>query len=294
MLEFVKLKNGETISYREQGKNKGNKTFIMLHGNMTSSKHLDVFMEQISKDIHVIAPDLRGFGESSYNQPFDSLKELADDIVELAEALGVHQFIVGGWSTGGGIAMIIAGEYPERVEKLVLIESVGIKGYPIFKKDATGQPILTQLLTTKEELAEDAVQVLPLLNAYASKDKETLKMIWNSVIYTHKQPSREHYDEYLEDMLTQRNLIDVDYALMYFNISREHNGVTEGNGLAYTIKAETLILQGERDYVVPMAMAEGIKSALGDLARMVTGDWGHSPFIDDPKGTMNKINEFIG
>jgi len=291
MLKSVNLKNGETICYREQGQ--GNKTFIMLHGNMTSSKHLDVLMEHISKDIHIIAPDLRGFGESSYNQPFSSLKELADDIVELADFLKIDQFIIGGWSTGGGIAMIIAGENPKRVQKLVLVESVGILGYPIFKKDETGQPILTQLLTTKEELAEDPVQVLPLLNAYASKDKETLKMIWDSLIYTHNQPSGEHYDEYLEDMLTQRNLIDVDYALMYFNISNQHNGVTQGTGLVEAIKAKTLILQGERDYVVPMTMAEGIKAALGDLASMETGDWGHSPFIDDPIGIMAKINEFI-
>lgn len=291
MLKTVELKNGETIAYREQGH--GDQVFVMIHGNMTSSQHLDIFMDHMPEDIRIIAPDMRGFGGSSYKTPINSLMDFAGDIIELLDILSIDHYLLGGWSTGGGVAMEIAAERPEQVSHLVLVESVGTGGYPMFKKDAKGQPILTEFLTTKEDIAKDPVQVIPITTAYANKDKATLKVIWNSLIYTTNQPDDEKYDMYLDDMLTQRNLPDVDYALVHFNIGDISNGVEDGNGRVHLIKAKTLIFQGENDLVVPMNMGQSIKEGLGDLGTLVIGNWGHSPFIDAPEQLMNKIKEFI-
>ena len=41
---------------------------LFIHGNMTSSKHWDILMEAVSEDYTIIAPDLRGFGGSTYNK----------------------------------------------------------------------------------------------------------------------------------------------------------------------------------------------------------------------------------
>ena len=51
------------------------------------------------------------------------------------------------------------------------------------------------------------------------------RTVWNLLIYTHNQPEPDSYEKYLDDMLTQRNFVDVNYALITFNISDEHNGV---------------------------------------------------------------------
>jgi pimeloyl-ACP methyl ester carboxylesterase len=199
-----------------------------------------------------------------------------------------------GWSTGGGVIMQFAADYPDYVEKLVLIESVGTKGYPMFKKDTSGQPILTERLVTKAEIAADPVQVLPVLGAYATKNKELMRIIWNAAIYTHNKPEDELYEEYLEDMMTQRNLVDVDHALVHFNISNEHNGVVEGNGLAGKIQAPTLILQGDRDYVVPRQMAEDIAHGLGERGKLVIlENCGHCPLIDCMDTLVKNIIEFV-
>ena len=53
------------------------------------------------------------------------------------------------------------------------------------------------------------------------------RTVWNLLIYTHNQPEPDRYEKYLDDMLTQRNFVDVNYALITFNISDEHNGVVE-------------------------------------------------------------------
>lgn len=292
VINKVTLSNGETIGYREIGD--GNKILVLVHGNMTSSKHFEILMEELKEEYKLYAIDLRGFGVSSYNSRINSLKDFSEDLKEWVDIIGLKKFSLAGWSTGGGIIMQFAADHQEYVEKLVLIESVGIKGYPMFVKDENGQPILTQQIKTREEIEVDPIQVVPVLDAYANKNKEYMKMLWNMVIYTHNKPSEELYDEYVEDMFTQRNLVDVDYALVTFNISEEHNGVVEGNGLVNKIHVPTLVLQGDRDYVVPRYMGEGIAEGIGENAKLVIIEsCGHSPLIDAMAVLVSEIRQFV-
>ncbi|NBI07469.1 intracellular short-chain-length polyhydroxyalkanoate depolymerase [Senegalia massiliensis] len=290
-LKKLELDNGETLGYRESSS--GEKNLLLIHGNMTSSKHWDLLMENLPDDYKVYAIDLRGFGISTYNKEINSIKDFSEDVKLFVDKIGLEKFTVAGWSTGGGVAMQFSADYPEYVENLILLESVGVSGYPIFKKDEQGNPIIGEILKTKEEVAMDPIQVMPILNAYKNKDKETLKQIWEMTIYTHNKPNDSRYDDYLEDMLTQRNLVDVDYALLTFNISNKHNGVVEGNNLAEKIQVPTLIIQGDRDYVVPMEMAKGIKDAIGDNAVLkVIENSGHSPLIDNLDELIDSIIDF--
>jgi pimeloyl-ACP methyl ester carboxylesterase len=290
-LQYVKLANGETIAYRERAG--GTRSLVLLHGNMTSSVHWDVFMEALPSEYKVYAPDMRGFGESSYHTPVDSLHDFAMDIHEWTEKVGLLSFVLMGWSTGGGVAMDFAADHPEKVEKLILLSSVGTRGYPIFKKDEHGQPIMTQPLRTKEDISQDLVQVLPILRAYETRDKDMLRQIWEMLIYHDNKPDEERYDKYVEDMLTQRNLVDVDYALATFNISSEMTMMGQGNGKAAKITMPTLIISGKRDRVIPGQMAQDIKDDIGDNARIEYMDTGHSALIDDLPALVRIVTEFL-
>ncbi len=293
-IEFksVSLINGETLRYREVGS--GNKLLLLIHGNMTSSKHWQPVLEAMPEGYRMIAVDLRGFGISTYNTPVNSLMDFAEDIKEFVDLLGLTNFAIAGWSTGGGVAMEFVANYPGYANKLILLASVGYTGYPIYRKDASGQVIIGDLLKTKEEIAADPVQVIPILHAYANKDKETLKLVWNSLIYTHNQPDEATYDEYIDDMLTQRNLVDVDYALAHFNMSHEHNGVSEGSGRIDRIDIPTLVLWGKRDLVVPEYMATTTTAAIGENAQLVyLENSGHSPLIDDLDTLIQTWLEFL-
>lgn len=290
-LNSIRLNNGETLTYRKKGS--GDQTLLLIHGNMTSSQHFDVLMERIPEKYLVYAIDLRGFGGSSYHTPVDSLMDFADDVKSFVDIMKLTNVTMLGWSTGGGVAMSYAMTYSEDIAKLILLESVGITGYPMFKKDEQGQPIIGEFLKTKEEVAADPVQVLPILNAYAARDKETLRGIWNYLIYTGKKPNDAKYEVYLEDMLTQRNLVDVDYALLTFNISDSNNGVVQGNGGINKIKQPTLIFQGSNDLVVPQQMGDGIYEALKENATYKLHEYGHSLLIDDMDYLVENILEFI-
>ncbi|KAF0197026.1 MAG: alpha/beta hydrolase [Bacillota bacterium] len=274
------LPNGETMAYREAGA--GEKTLLLIHGNMSSSIHWDVLIEQLEGHFKVYAVDLRGFGDSTYNRPIDSIKDFADDVKAFVTLKGINQFAVAGWSTGGGVALELAAELPEQVIRVILLESVGVKGYPMFKKDAAGQPILTELIKTRDEIASDAVQVVPILAAYATGNCDLLKAVWNAVIYNRVQPEPARYERYLEGMLKQRNLVDVDYALITFNMTDEHNGVVGGSNRLNLVQGPVLVIQGELDYVVPASFGHDTANRLGNRAQLaLMPNCGHSPLTDD-------------
>jgi len=288
--EFKKIQIGnEVLAYREGGI--GTRNLLLIHGNMSSSAHFDHLMEALYDDFKIYAVDLRGFGHSSYHERFNSLKELSEDLEIFIDKLRLKEIEVLGWSTGGGIAMHLAIDNPDTVKRLILLESVGITGYPMFKKDASGQAILTELLMTKEDIEKDAVQVAPVLHAIENNDAAYYKMLWNAAIYTAgNQPKPEDYDYYIEEMLLQRNLVDIDYSLTRFNISHTHNGYSEGSGEIDKIKCPVLIIQGDKDIVVPMAMANGINAALKENSRLVIlENSGHNPLVDQ----LDKVVELI-
>lgn len=279
-INFYTCANGETIAYRKAG-TKG-PVVVLVHGNMSSSVHWQTTMEILENDFQLIVPDMRGFGDSSYINELNSLYDFGSDLLDLLKFLKVDTCSLVGWSTGGGVVLEMAAELKEKVKKVILLDSVGLTGYPMFKKDANYQPILTELLTKKEDIAVDPVQVLPIIAAYANRDKNMLKMIWNAVIYNMNQPSEADYELYLEAMLKQRNIVDVDYGLVVFNMTHDHNGVVNGSGRMDLITADIVILHGEKDMVVPVMYAHDMKKRFGKRAELVLFEnAGHSVITDD-------------
>jgi pimeloyl-ACP methyl ester carboxylesterase len=289
----VQLPNGETIAYLER--KGGHKKVLLIHGNMTSSKHWDLVLENMDPSYKLFAVDMRGFGLSSYNNKVTSIKDFSDDIFEFAKAISIDDFSIIGWSTGGAVAMQFVADNPGYCEKLVLLASASTRGYPFYGTKVDGMPDLENRLRTYEEIKLDYGKTIPFQYAYDTKDRNFLKMIWNSLIYTKNQPSSERYEEYVDDMLTQKNLAEVYHCLNTFNISEKHNGLIEGNGLVKKIQLPVLILRGDRDFVIPKYMAKEIVEDLGDVARFIElKDCGHSPLVDDLDQLLKEVTEFLG
>ncbi len=288
----VKLDNGEEIFFRES-RGEGQK-LVLIHGNMVSSKHFDILIEALPAELHILAPDMRGFGRSSYNQEINSLQELAYDLQEVMDARDFWPCSLLGWSTGGGVAMELTLSRQNDVEKLILLESVSTRGYPMFKKDEKGEPIFSEQLETKEEIAADPVKTQPIKQAQENGNKEFIKDVWNQLIYVNNKPEPEKYDEYLDDILTQRNLIDIYYSLAHFNIGPEHNGIEPGRDEAGDIDVPTLVLRGEEDLVITEDMARQTAADIGDNAGLVYLEGcGHSPLIDDIEQLTDVILDFL-
>ena len=286
----VQIPNGESIAFRER--TGGDESILLLHGNLASSLHWDVLAEAIDDRFSLYALDLRGFGESSYNGEFDSLKALADDVVQFTEQVDLDTYHLLGWSAGAGVAMQVAADVPHAVERLVLLAPPSSQGLPVYRKDDAGEPT-DEVLTTREELEADPVSVAPVLDALERNDAEAMRQTWERAIYIHDRPEPARFEAYVQESLKTRCYLDVAYALVHFNISREANGIEPGTGEVDRIEAPTLVLRGEDDEVVPEKLVRRAATDIGTAEYVELENCGHAPMIDDLDGLLGRVEPFL-
>lgn len=279
----------EELAYLDVGQGP---VVVMVHGNMSSSIHYEPLISRIKDKYRCIAVDLRGFGDSSYNNRFDTLEELADDVNLLTEALGIDSYYLVGWSNGGGVSLKLCAKYPDKVKKFFDIEGAGLKGYPVYKKEnyqSTGKPY-----ANKEEMAQDPMQVAPVLAIFEKGDAAMMTSIWDATIYTVNKPTREQNDLWMSETLKQRNLVDLDWALATLNMSDEYTPYGKGDGTIKNIKCPVALTMAEKDVVVPDYMVLDNYNALGELATLLPYEnCGHSPMVDCPDRLAKDVVEFF-
>lgn len=99
---------------------------ILQHGGRDHCRSWDWVADELRKDWHVIAPDLRGHGDSQWSPEGNyAMDAFVYDFAQLVQTLGYEQVSIVSHSLGGNIATRFAGLYPEKVRALVNIEGLG-------------------------------------------------------------------------------------------------------------------------------------------------------------------------
>src|SRR4051794_14036742 len=115
--------HGHRVSYRQAG---WGPVIMLIHGIAGSSDTWEDVIEPLAERYTVIAPDLLGHGDSAKPRGDYSLGAYASGLRDLLLALGHERCSVVGHSLGGGVAMQMAYQFPERVERLALVSSGGL------------------------------------------------------------------------------------------------------------------------------------------------------------------------
>jgi len=118
--QFVET-GGRKLAYRVIGDGPPLVLALRFRGVMDSWD--PAFLDALSADFTVITFDYSGLGQST-GTPSYIRARMAEDIYDLADALGLESFVLGGWSIGGIAAQVFTATYPERVSRLVLIGTV--------------------------------------------------------------------------------------------------------------------------------------------------------------------------
>ena len=118
--------HGHRVAYRSAGPDDG-PVIVLVHGITSTSATWEAIMPALAaRGFTVVAPDLLGHGESAKPRGDYSLGAYASGIRDLMVALGHERATFVGHSLGGGVAMQLAYQFPERCERLVLVDSGGL------------------------------------------------------------------------------------------------------------------------------------------------------------------------
>src|SRR3989440_11095289 len=115
--------HGHPVSYRMAGEVPA---VVLVHGLALSSATWRSVMPALAERFTVVAPDLLGRGKSGKPRGDYSLGAYASGIRDLLVALDVERATFVGHSLGGGVAMQLGYQFPERCERLVLVASGGL------------------------------------------------------------------------------------------------------------------------------------------------------------------------
>ncbi len=110
----------ENLNYRERG---GGTTLALLHAFPLSSEMWEPQLAGLADVCRMVAVDMRGFGRTPLGGEAYSLDDLAGDLVDLMDRLGVERFVLGGLSMGGYVALACQRRFDDRLQGLLLADT---------------------------------------------------------------------------------------------------------------------------------------------------------------------------
>ncbi len=135
--------------------NAGAPPLLLIHGGRDHCRNWDWIAEALRGDYHIIAPDLRGHGDSQWMIGGSySISEFVYDITQLIHQAGLAPLRIMGHSLGGGISLRYAGIHPENVTKLIAIEGLGLPPHRLAER--TEKPVherMTHWIETLRDLS---------------------------------------------------------------------------------------------------------------------------------------------
>lgn len=128
----ISLPNGLVLAAKAWG-NPEKEPWLALHGWLDNANSFDVLAKELHRylagELYLVCVEHAGHGLSSH-RPGDSYHfiDYCSDACEAADALGWEKFSLLGHSLGGSVASVVAGAFPERISRLVMVEAIGAFG----------------------------------------------------------------------------------------------------------------------------------------------------------------------
>jgi pimeloyl-ACP methyl ester carboxylesterase len=267
--------HGHTVAFRTAGEGP---VVVLVHGLAGSSDTWRHVMPALARRFTVIAPDLLGHGATAKPAGEYSVSSHANVLRDLLATLGHDRATIIGQSLGGGIAMQLAYQFPERCERLVLVSSGGL-GREV-------SPLLRGLSVPGVE------HVFPLFCSPALRDTARRLGAWLGTIMVRPSPTLE------EIWRGYAALAEEDARRAFFRTLRAVVGPTgqtvcAADRLYLAALLPTLIVWGAHDSLIPLQHGLAAHEAIAGSRLVVFDDVGHFPHCEAPERFVESVVDFM-
>ncbi|MBP5165331.1 MAG: alpha/beta hydrolase [Lachnospiraceae bacterium] len=256
--------DGIDVSYISEGSPMAPHTLVILQGwgtDMSVYESISSFIVSESPDYRVIRLDLPGFGETKEPERAWNIDEYADFFIRFLTALEVRSCILLGHSYGGRIIIKLASrdkkDIPFSIEKLILLDSAGLKAEKTFKQKCS----ILRYKFLKKVFNNDFVHQLA----------PDMIDLWFS-----RQGSADY-----------RNSTPIMKQAMVMAINEDLSDCLS------RIPYETLLIWGEKDTATPLKDGEKMNSLIKNSGLSVIKNTGHYCFVEDINTFRSIIRSYL-
>lgn len=257
--------NGSTIGYDIYGE--GDTTLALLHAYPLSRGQWRAQGEALAHALaaRVVAPDLRGAGESSVDAEPITMERMAQDVLTLLDALGARRVVLGGLSMGGYCAFAALRLAPERFAGVIFA-------------DTRATPDTPEGRAGREATAAFVEQQGP----GALFDRDAAKLLSNRIITRHPAI-----------VAGARALAEVNSAAGLAAMARGMALRADATDLLPHIDCPALALVGEQDVITPVTDARAIFERIPNATLAVIEDAGHLSNLERPDLFTDNVASFL-
>ncbi|MDN3641823.1 alpha/beta hydrolase [Lutimonas halocynthiae] len=263
--------DGMDVHFRDEGNKTDSIPIVLIHGTGSSLHTFDDWAANLKEDYRVIRMDLPAYGLTG---PFPDRNYSIDNYVifikNFLASLGIKKCRLAGNSLGGNIAWNFTLQYPDMVDKLILIDAAGYpassKSIPIAFKIAR-IPVLNNMFTyiSPRFIVESSVK-----NVYADKSKVTDIIV----------------DRYFELSLREGNRQAFVDRLSFYDKVNAHLKIKN-------IQQPTLVLWGAEDLLIPIEKANLFHEDLPNDTLVIIKNSGHIPMEESPMESLKALRSFL-
>lgn len=242
---------------------------MLLHGSgpgVTAWANWNKLFPLLKDDFRILAPDMAGFGYTEREKnPVYSMNNWVQQTIELFDALDIEKANLVGNSFGGALAMSMAIKYPERINKLVLMGSMGVSFPLTYGLDTVWG------YTPSPANMEELLELFTYDHSFATKD----------LVQTRYEASMQPgFQESFSAMFPAPRQASVEMMAANENYIRD-------------IPHETLIVHGREDRVIPLENSYKLVQMIKNAELHVFGKCGHWTQIEHTVGFANIVREFF-
>ncbi len=252
------------LAFSESGKPKP-LSLILVHAFPLNGAMWKHQLKDLQDVLHVIAPDLPGFGRSKPLEEAPGVDGYAKALIQFMDAKGIASAIFGGCSMGGYILFELWRQAPERVTGLILCDT---------RAEADTPEAREKRLNTIEDVRNqgtDSLAASTIPNLLSPKTVETREDIVAEVI----------------EMIQANSPVGIIHALQSL-ASRPDSTATLPE-----IKVPTLMLVGIEDVLTPPSLAKTMQAAIPHASLEVIPEAGHLSPFENPAAANQAIRKFI-